>query len=147
MAVFTYQAVTTEGETKSGTIAASSEQEAVAKVQLMGLMVMNIASGAAAAESKPSRFSGLRSRKTLKHTDIVDLTRQMAVLIGSGLNRWLVLLIMMAIVFLMGMFIDWAAILLITVPIFMPIVLELDFNPLWSRCKTKPGSPFPGVHF
>jgi TRAP-type mannitol/chloroaromatic compound transport system permease large subunit len=31
----------------------------------------------------------------------------------------------------MGMFIDWAAILLITVPIFMPIVLELDFNPLW----------------
>ncbi len=28
------------------------------------------------------------------------------VLIGSGLNRWLVLLIMMAIVFLMGMFIN-----------------------------------------
>jgi TRAP-type mannitol/chloroaromatic compound transport system permease large subunit len=42
-----------------------------------------------------------------------------------------VLAIMMLIVFLMGMFIDWAAILLITVPIFMPIVLELDFNPLW----------------
>jgi len=53
------------------------------------------------------------------------------VLIGSGLNRWLVLLIMMAIVFLMGMFIDWAAILLVTVPIFMPIAMELDFNPLW----------------
>jgi tripartite ATP-independent transporter DctM subunit len=52
-------------------------------------------------------------------------------MIGSGLNRWVVLLIMMLIVFLMGMFIDWAAILLITVPIFMPIVLELDFNPLW----------------
>jgi TRAP-type mannitol/chloroaromatic compound transport system permease large subunit len=52
-------------------------------------------------------------------------------MIGSGLNRWVVLLIMMIIVFLMGMFIDWAAILLITVPIFMPIVLELDFNPLW----------------
>ncbi|MGD8241612.1 MAG: TRAP transporter large permease subunit [Desulfobacterales bacterium] len=52
-------------------------------------------------------------------------------MIGSGLNRWVVLLIMMVIVFLMGMFIDWAAILLITVPIFMPIVLELDFNPLW----------------
>jgi tripartite ATP-independent transporter DctM subunit len=52
-------------------------------------------------------------------------------MIGSGLNRWLVLLIMMFIVFIMGMFIDWAAILLITVPVFMPIVLELDFNPLW----------------
>jgi tripartite ATP-independent transporter DctM subunit len=53
------------------------------------------------------------------------------VLIGSGLNRWIVLIIMMAIVFLMGMFIDWAAILLVTVPIFMPIAMELDFNPLW----------------
>lgn len=53
------------------------------------------------------------------------------VLVGSGMNRWAVLLIMMAIVFLMGMFIDWAAILLVTVPIFMPIAMELDFNPLW----------------
>ena len=52
-------------------------------------------------------------------------------MIGSGLNRWVVLAIMMGIVFMMGMFIDWAAILLITVPIFMPIVMELDFNPLW----------------
>jgi TRAP-type mannitol/chloroaromatic compound transport system permease large subunit len=38
---------------------------------------------------------------------------------------------MMLIVFLMGMFIDWAAILLITVPVFMPIAMELEFNPLW----------------
>ena len=53
------------------------------------------------------------------------------VLVGSGMNRWAVLIIMMAIVFLMGMFIDWAAILLVTVPIFMPIAMELDFNPLW----------------
>jgi len=53
------------------------------------------------------------------------------VLVGSGMNRWAVLFIMMGIVFLMGMFIDWAAILLVTVPIFMPIAMELDFNPLW----------------
>jgi tripartite ATP-independent transporter DctM subunit len=52
-------------------------------------------------------------------------------MIGSGLNRWIVLAIMMFIVFMMGMFIDWAAILLITVPIFMPIVMELGFDPLW----------------
>ncbi|OQY51757.1 MAG: hypothetical protein B6245_24220 [Desulfobacteraceae bacterium 4572_88] len=52
-------------------------------------------------------------------------------MIGSGLNRWTVLFIMMFIVFIMGMFIDWAAILLITVPVFMPIVMELEFNPLW----------------
>jgi len=53
------------------------------------------------------------------------------VLVGSGMNRWLILTIMMGIVFLMGMFIDWAAILLVTVPIFMPIAMELDFDPLW----------------
>lgn len=53
------------------------------------------------------------------------------VLVGSGMNRWVILFIMMAIVFLMGMFIDWAAILLVTVPIFMPIATELEFNPLW----------------
>jgi tripartite ATP-independent transporter DctM subunit len=52
-------------------------------------------------------------------------------LVGSGMNRWLVLLVMMGIVFLMGMFIDWAAILLVTVPIFLPIAMELGFDPLW----------------
>jgi tripartite ATP-independent transporter DctM subunit len=51
--------------------------------------------------------------------------------IGSGLNRWLSLAIMMGIVFMMGMFIDWAAILLVTVPIFLPIAMELGFDPLW----------------
>ncbi len=53
------------------------------------------------------------------------------VLVGSGMSKWMVLFIMMAIVFLMGMFIDWAAILLVTVPIFMPIAMELGFDPLW----------------
>ncbi|MFO7749957.1 MAG: TRAP transporter large permease subunit [Desulfobacteraceae bacterium] len=52
-------------------------------------------------------------------------------LIGSGMDRWLILGLMMLIVFLMGMFIDWAAILLVTVPIFMPIAMELGFDPLW----------------
>ncbi|MFH2061295.1 MAG: TRAP transporter large permease subunit [Pseudomonadota bacterium] len=52
-------------------------------------------------------------------------------LIGSGMNRWLVLGVMMFIVFIMGMFIDWAAILLVTVPIFLPIAMELNFDPLW----------------
>ncbi len=52
-------------------------------------------------------------------------------LIGSGMNRWLILGVMMFIVFIMGMFIDWAAILLVTVPIFLPIAMELNFDPLW----------------
>ncbi|SLM30268.1 TRAP dicarboxylate transporter, DctM subunit [Desulfamplus magnetovallimortis] len=52
-------------------------------------------------------------------------------LIGSGMNKWAILAIMMLIVFFMGMFIDWAAILLVTVPIFMPIAMEIGFDPLW----------------
>jgi tripartite ATP-independent transporter DctM subunit len=51
--------------------------------------------------------------------------------VGSGMNRWLALGIMMFIIFILGMFIDWAAILLVTVPIFMPIATQLDFDPLW----------------
>ena len=31
----------------------------------------------------------------------------------------------------LGMFIDWVAILLVTLPVFMPISMELDFDPLW----------------
>ncbi|TDG15232.1 type II secretion system F family protein [Seongchinamella unica] len=84
MAVFSYQAVTPQGETRSGTITASSEQEAVARIQTMGLMVMNVASGPAAGAANESRL-GFATRKSLKHADIVDLTRQLAVLIGAGL--------------------------------------------------------------
>ena len=53
------------------------------------------------------------------------------VLLGMDVNRYVVFAIMMAVVFFMGMFIDWAAILLVVVPIFTPIAMDLDFNPLW----------------
>lgn len=46
-------------------------------------------------------------------------------------NRYMALGIMMLIIFILGMFIDWAAILLVTVPIFTPIAVLLDFDPLW----------------
>jgi len=58
-------------------------------------------------------------------------------LLGMDVSPYIVILIMMIIVFIMGAFIDWAAILLVTVPIFMPIVGELDLGthvanvPLW----------------
>ncbi|MCW8859951.1 MAG: TRAP transporter large permease subunit [Deltaproteobacteria bacterium] len=53
------------------------------------------------------------------------------VLLGMEVNRYVVFFIMMAVVFFMGMFIDWAAILLVVVPIFTPIAMDLEFNPLW----------------
>ena len=52
-------------------------------------------------------------------------------LLGMDVSPYVVLFIMMAVVFMLGMFIDWAAILLVVVPIFTPIALDLDFNPLW----------------
>jgi len=52
-------------------------------------------------------------------------------LLGMDVSPYIVLAIMMAVVFIMGMFIDWAAILLVVVPIFTPIAMDLDFNPLW----------------
>lgn len=52
-------------------------------------------------------------------------------LVGGGMSPVVAMLFMLLIIFIMGMFIDWAAILLVTVPIFMPIALELDFDPLW----------------
>ncbi|WP_020677204.1 TRAP transporter large permease [Geopsychrobacter electrodiphilus] len=52
-------------------------------------------------------------------------------LLGMDVSPYVVFTIMMAVVFFMGMFIDWAAILLVVVPIFTPIAMELNFNPLW----------------
>lgn len=57
-------------------------------------------------------------------------------LLGMDVSPFVVVGIMLALVFIMGMFIDWAAILLVTVPIFMPIIGELEFEgienvPLW----------------
>ena len=52
-------------------------------------------------------------------------------LLGMDVHEYVVLAIMMAVVFIMGMFIDWAAILLVVVPIFTPIAMDLDFDPLW----------------
>ena len=47
---------------------------------------------------------------------------------GSGLGAWGVLALLMAIVFLLGFFLDWIEITLIALPIFVPIVELLDFG-------------------
>lgn len=52
-------------------------------------------------------------------------------LLGMDVSPYVVLAIMMAVVFFLGMFIDWAAILLVVLPIFTPIAVDLDINPLW----------------
>ncbi len=52
-------------------------------------------------------------------------------LLGIDLPPFGVLIIVMIIVFVLGMFIDWIAILLILVPILTPVVKALGFDPLW----------------
>ena len=43
----------------------------------------------------------------------------------------MVVVVMMAIVMLLGTFLEWIAILFITVPIFVPVVTGLGFDPIW----------------
>ena len=49
----------------------------------------------------------------------------------GGLSPNMALFVMMFIIFIMGMFVDWAAILLVTVPVFLPVAMDLGFDPLW----------------
>jgi len=52
-------------------------------------------------------------------------------LLSLGLGSWGIFMTMLVIIFFMGCFIDWIGILLIVVPIFSPILLNLGFDPLW----------------
>jgi tripartite ATP-independent transporter DctM subunit len=50
---------------------------------------------------------------------------------ATGLGRWGILILMMIILIVLGMFLDWVGILLLAVPIFVPIIKDLGFDPLW----------------
>lgn len=50
---------------------------------------------------------------------------------GLELAPVFVILVMMGILVLMGLFMDWVGILLLTVPIFVPIVVTLGYDPVW----------------
>jgi TRAP-type mannitol/chloroaromatic compound transport system permease large subunit len=49
-------------------------------------------------------------------------------ILGTGLPAYGILLLMMVILFILGMFLDWVGILLLTVPIFVPILKALSFD-------------------
>ena len=50
--------------------------------------------------------------------------------LGGG-SPLAVLLIMMVILFVLGMFLDWVGVALLTMPIFVPIVIKMGFDPVW----------------
>ncbi len=49
-------------------------------------------------------------------------------IVGTGLGPYGILLLMMAVLFVLGMFLDWVGILLLTVPIFVPILESVTFG-------------------
>jgi len=42
-----------------------------------------------------------------------------------------ILLVLMAVLIVLGMFMDWIGILLLTMPIFVPLIVSLGFDPVW----------------
>ncbi|WP_413205299.1 TRAP transporter large permease [Rhodospirillum sp. A1_3_36] len=50
---------------------------------------------------------------------------------GISDNPTIVVLVMMAILFVLGAFLDWVGIALLTMPIFVPIVKTLGLDPVW----------------
>jgi tripartite ATP-independent transporter DctM subunit len=54
-----------------------------------------------------------------------------SLIIGISEEPIYVLLFMMLILFVLGMFLDWVGIALLTLPIFVPIIVELGYDPVW----------------
>jgi tripartite ATP-independent transporter DctM subunit len=52
-------------------------------------------------------------------------------ILGIGLGKWGTFIVMMIILFILGMFIDWIGIIMITFPVFLPIAQQLGFDKVW----------------
>ncbi len=54
-----------------------------------------------------------------------------ALITGISDDPTIILLFMMLILFVLGMFLDWVGIALLTMPIFVPIITQLGYDPVW----------------
>ncbi|WP_067095835.1 TRAP transporter large permease [Marinomonas atlantica] len=52
-------------------------------------------------------------------------------ILGLDVAPILIIMVMMLIFLLLGMFLDWIGIAMLCLPIFIPIVVQLGFNPVW----------------
>ncbi|HET6521489.1 MAG TPA: TRAP transporter large permease subunit [Geminicoccaceae bacterium] len=50
---------------------------------------------------------------------------------GLDVDPFVIILLMMAILIVLGMFMDWIGIAFLTMPIFVPIVVSLGYDPVW----------------
>lgn len=64
--------------------------------------------------------------------NIMGGTRFLAgLLTGMEVGPLVIILIMMGIIMILGTFMDWIAIVFITVPVFAPVVVDLGYDPVW----------------
>ncbi|WP_417669592.1 TRAP transporter large permease [Roseibium sp.] len=54
-----------------------------------------------------------------------------ALISGISDDPTIILLFMMLLLFVLGMFLDWVGIALLTMPIFVPIIVSLGYDPVW----------------
>ena len=58
-------------------------------------------------------------------SDLIEAIR------SSGMDRWVVLAMVLALLLILGFFLDQLAILLLTLPLTFPLLTELGFDPIW----------------
>ena len=52
-------------------------------------------------------------------------------IIAFDLAPIIVVIVMMLIFFVLGMFMDWIGVVLMTMPVFLPIIIQLGYDPIW----------------
>ncbi|MBD8512725.1 TRAP transporter large permease subunit [Photobacterium sp. WH77] len=93
------------------------KDSAIATMRTCG-MIMWIGIGASALVGVYNLMGGI---------DFVEET----ILAFSGGSPTMTLLIMMVILLVLGMFLDWVGVALLTMPIFVPIITGLGMDPIW----------------
>lgn len=93
------------------------KESAIATMRTCG-MIMWIGIGASALVGVYNLMGGI---------DFVEET----ILSLSGGSPTATLIIMMVILLVLGMFLDWVGVALLTMPIFVPIIISLGYDPIW----------------
>ncbi len=101
----------------NGNLSYTNVRESVYQTGIITAMIMYIIVG---ANCFTSIFMSIKA-----DTIITDL------LIGLGMGKWGTFIIMMVVLFILGLFLDWTAIVMITLPIFLPIAEQLGFDKVW----------------
>ncbi len=63
---------------------------------------------------------------------VSQLPSEMATFVGGlSVNRYIILAVILFIILMLGCIMDSMAIVLLTIPVFYPLVIDLGFNPIW----------------